>query len=176
MAARPPLPFSRQGGRTEQDQLLARRMTDCSGNSKGDIIAGSRGALLNALLNDPKCIAFLGARGADALNTLKNISITPGDLGYYRFTAETFNGNQTPDGKPPTNPYIVVNNQGFFFTSPNAIGFQGGTLLHELGHTTGVLLSGNVPNDPGLTMRNQAHNDQALQANCADALKSLGEP
>ncbi len=146
------------------------------GLSKDQIIGRARQSLLDALLGDPDCINFLAGRGADALSVLKNISIAPGDLGYYRFTAETFNADQTPDGKAPTNPYIVINNQGFFFTSPNAIGFQGATLLHELGHATGVLVPDGVSNDPAATAKLQAHNDEALKINCAKTLQTLGKP
>jgi RHS repeat-associated protein len=151
-------------------------ISDPGSLSKDQIIQRARKALLNALLGDTNCINFLAGRNADVLNVLKNIPITPGDLGYYRFAAETFNDELSPNGKAPANPYIQINNQGFFFTYPNSIGFQGSILLHELGHATGVLVPDGVSNNPALTAQLQAHNAEAINTNCAKALKNLGKP
>jgi RHS repeat-associated protein len=141
--------------------------------TKTQAIQNARKALLDALLNDPNCISFLSGRGADALNVLKNVPITPGDLGYYQFAAETFNAD--PGLTPPTNPYIVVNNIGAFFLNYNATGFQASILLHELGHATGVFQPDGAMDNASLSAQLQAQNNLALQLNCGKTLTALSK-
>jgi RHS repeat-associated protein len=145
-------------------------------SSQQQIIENARRALLGALLNDPKCISFLGRYGADALRTLKNISITPGFVSpNMHVQAETRNADTFPNALVPPNASIVVNTQGFFFTNTKDVPFQGGVLLHELGHATGVLPSDTVDDNGPATMARQEANKQALQLNCSKTLNSVGK-
>lgn len=153
--------------------------TQTSGPTQQQIIDNVRRALLDALLQDPKCIAFLGRNGGKVLGTLKAIPITPEPFSpNVHFQADTPGGRNSVSALVPANPRIRINTNGFFFTNLNAVGYQGGILLHELGHATGALLNDLVTGDDGevlagLTLQNEAINGEALGLNCSETLNVL---
>jgi RHS repeat-associated protein len=125
------------------------------------VIEDVRQSLLNALLDDPTCLAALDRNGGDALNALKKVPISvgyiPPDNGHI-IGAKTrwsfFSG-----------PSIVINSAGPFFGG--GLDLQGEILLHELGHVTDALRP-----DHGSTA-NQDANRLFLELNCHDALNNL---
>ena len=135
-----------------------------------------------ALPCDPECSSFLGHAGVDPISTLKQII----DNGVYGHGVISMGGNPystaaTSGGVPGM--AIVVNNQGAFFNraTPDGrafgvgpLGYAGGSakaqaliLLHELGHTTGVLRpDAGIPNNVQL-------NDRDIQSHCSTTLNAI---
>jgi RHS repeat-associated protein len=154
------------------------------GNSSGDQrqkqIQATRSTLYDALLNDPDCLSFLAGRGGMPLGTLGTISINHDYIGGQSIQAQTNNAGPDPTALVPRNPSITINDNGAFFTKGLVASdgtrsgtplLQGSTLLHELGHATGVLLQDGqgIPN----AISNQATNTAALKQHCAKTLASL---
>jgi RHS repeat-associated protein len=134
-----------------------------------------------ALAADPNCAAFLASKGTDPLQRLRDLA---GFIGH-----ATIVNNGDPysiaavTGGLVEGQAITINRSGAFFAgkvdgntlSVNQGKIQGGTpaaqgfiLLHELGHSTGVLQHDlNVP-------KAGRENDRAISENCSKALKILG--
>jgi hypothetical protein len=79
-------------------------------------------------------------------------------------------------GHPPS-ASITINDNGWFFDAGGSVNglqtgtprFQGQTLLHELGHATGVLL----PDGDGSPAGNESTNIATIARNCNKAISSL---
>lgn len=117
-----------------------------------------------------------GPPAADALGTLKTIPISHADIGPNELQAVTdLVSSPNPTIHVPTSASITINDNGWFFSGGATIGgletgtprFQGETLLHELGHATGVLLPDQT------SSRNESINVAAIKRNCAKALNGL---
>ncbi len=138
--------------------------------------------LLTALACDPDCSSFLARNGMDPISTLKQII----DNGIYGHADISMNGDPystgaTNGGAPEM--AIVVNNQGAFFNraTPDGRTFsvgprgypgrsakaQGFILLHELGHSTGVLRP-----DAGIRAAGES-NDTDIQNHCKKTLDAI---
>jgi hypothetical protein len=118
----------------------------------------------------------------DGSNTLayETIPINHDYIGGQSIQGQANNTGPDPTALVPRNPSITINDNGAFFTrglvAPNGMRSgtplnQGSTLLHELGHATGVLLQdgAGAPN----AIANQATNEAALKQHCAKTLASL---
>jgi hypothetical protein len=143
--------------------------------------------LKDLLANDPNCVSFLSSKGLNPISTLADI-LTNDIFGHANISN---NGDPYKTGAISggiggvQGQAITVNNQGAFFlgstpsgqslsVGPNAV--KGGTpraqgfiLLHELGHTTGVL---RPDADPSVPKAGEL-NDQDIQTNCAKTIAAL---
>jgi len=131
------------------------------GRTQQQIIEDVRKSLLNALVDDPSCIAALDRKGGDALNTLKKVPITVGYL-------PPDNGRPVgaeAGGSIFSGPSIIINSVGPFFRS--GLDVQGLILLHELGHLTNALRYDRA------STANQEANQLFLDLNCKDTLYNL---
>jgi len=150
------------------------------GNNRGRdaTIRSIRSLLYDQLLKDPDCLAFLGARGVNVLQTLSTIPINVGNIGAPNYQAVTV-ADINPSSTIPVSATITINSNGWFFTpggSSSGINtgtqlFQGLVLYHELGHATNVLRpdGDGIPN----AVANQAANSSDIKKNCAKALAGL---
>ena len=125
-----------------------------------------RNQLYDSLVNDPDCLTFLAGMGANVLETLQDLPISidyarvPGGRAVVADT-QVFH---TLDQIAPVSANTVVNRLGEFFNSTPR--FQATTLLHELGHATGVL-----PPDSGVPV-NQ-NNTESIQEHCKKTLSGF---
>jgi hypothetical protein len=156
---------------------LAQTPRGGGGGSRDGAIKNARSRLYDLLLKDPDCLSFLQGRGANPLGTLSTIPIDYDRIGSLGIQAQTNNSFPDPGSLIPRNPSITINTNGGFFTqgltTTDGIGtgtlqFQGGVLLHELGHATGVLLQ------DAESQKNQDINDSVIKQNCSKTLSSLG--
>jgi RHS repeat-associated protein len=163
------------------DALLMIMAAD-AGDPRQVIINGLRRLLDSLITNDPNCLMFLNGKGANPEALLSSIPINHGNIGGQSVQAQTNNSNPDINSLVPTNPSITINDNGWFFTRGGVAAdgtasgtpyFQGGILLHELGHAAGVLLADGegVPN----ASANQAINNQAIIQHCAQTLNNLSK-
>jgi RHS repeat-associated protein len=138
-------------------------------------IETARAATYLALLNDPKCLSFLGG---DGLSTLSSVAIVPtGYSGAGPIAATIF--SPALEGGP--GPQININEAGPFFTPGRSYGpqrlagasprFQANVLLHEVGHITGALRPEGSP--PNVDMSIENANNAAIASHCKKALSGL---
>jgi hypothetical protein len=121
---------------------------------------------------------FLAGHGAKPLETLSSVPVNHDYIGGMTLQAQTSPGGNPdfPSSLHPLHPTITINDNGFFFTNLNNLYRQGSTLLHELGHATGVL----VPDggDTTAALVPQKLNEDLLKQHCSktlDALKNLNK-
>ena len=116
-----------------------------------------------ALLDDPECLAFLGAWGVSPLSALLN---TPVGLDFFNPKVPARTDLKTdPGSMVPTNPKITFNRLGAFFGGN--VGLQVFVYLHEIGHVTGALAQDDAEN-----ATSQAKNNAAIREHCSKALSA----
>ena len=78
-----------------------------------------RAQLWAALLNDPECLSFLGARGVGVLDMLDRIPITVSNEGDSTIAATTHYQLSDPSSVLPKDPTIHINENSYFFMNIN---------------------------------------------------------
>src|SRR6185437_11317227 len=91
--------------------LDGRSGTPPGGDPKAQQIEDIRSQLVTALIQDPKCVSFLGHYGSDALGMLKSIPITHADIGPPNVQAST-HATRTPNPFLNVSPRITINDDG----------------------------------------------------------------
>jgi RHS repeat-associated protein len=139
-----------------------------------------RDRLLNALINDPDCLTFLGARVGGALGLLETIPIDVQNVGSAGIQAIT-TFQPDPSADRPLNPQIHINSNGLFSTQglsakmgdeivqTGTALFQAVTMFHELAHAAGM-----IPNDQGNPEQSQK-NDKTIMEKCKKAISTFSK-
>jgi RHS repeat-associated protein len=135
-------------------------------------------ALPEALLRDPECLSFLGAKGAKPLEILARASVTPSGARYdINYGGFTYNQWEVQRSAIPVESSITIATGGYALTTGHSYSFGGGrintgtpramaeVLVHELGHAGGVLLR------EGGSYRLTEENDRAIAEHC---MKTIG--
>jgi RHS repeat-associated protein len=144
------------------------------GSDKKQILEKLRSKLYDKLLNDPDCLAFLGAKGAMVLDLLSTIPVNLDARlpGYDAWTT----ASRDLESQLPVNPVINFNPNGGGFVKGDQDfwGNEYGSprkrallFLHELGHATGALA-----HDRGSELQS-AINSATIMEHCSKTIMSF---